>query len=286
MATPRITAVPAHADDLIRRGSVNGFTVTEAWSPPRPIPAHAHAALSITVLIGGGFEECYRPVNRPGARTYPCRPGTLLVRPPGEVHENHLSRDGARTLSLELAPARLDLYGKALAPILELAASREPAFLDLGLAMSRELRGRDTAATLALESLGLELLARILRIGESARRGAETLPQWLASAREAIHQRFRDDQLRVAALAAEQGVHPVYFARVFRRHFHTTPGGYVRRLRLEWAARRVEETGEALAAIALECGFADQSHLTRAFRRRFGVSPGSLRRRSAKLESA
>jgi len=282
MAAHRITAVPAHADDLIRRGSVNGFTVTEAWSPPRPIPAHAHASLSITVLIGGGFEECYRPVNRPGPRAYPCEPGTLLVRPPGEVHENHLGRQGARTLSLELSPERLELCGKALAPIQRIGARREAAFLDIGLAMSRELRMADAASPLALESLSLELLARLMRIGAGGSRCTEdeenAVPEWLARARTTIHDRFREQSLRVGDLAAEQGVHPVYFARVFRHHFQTTPGGYVRRLRLEWAISRVLETAESLSSIALDCGFADQSHLTRAVRARYGLSPGALRR--------
>ena len=279
MATPRITDVPAHADDLIRRGSVNGFTVTEAWSPPRKIPTHAHGSLSITVLVGGGFEERYQARTGASFKSCDCAPGTLLIRPPGEAHENHLSRDGARTLSLELSPGRLDLYGKDLAPILSLAARREAAFLDLGLAMSRELRFQDAATPLALESLSLELIARIVRIAQSTKTGLEKAPAWLARARNTIHDRFRDQTLRVAALAAEQGLHPVYFARAFRRHFLMTPGEYVRRLRVEWAARRVVDSADSLSAIALECGFADQSHLTRAFRRRFGLAPGQMRRK-------
>jgi len=162
-STPHITTVPAHEDDLVRRACVNGFTLTEAWSPPRKIPAHAHASLSITVVLGGAFEEVYRPIQ--GA--HDCRPGSLLVRPAGEIHENNLGRQGARTLSLELSPGRLELYGKELAPILSLAARREAAFLDIGLAMSRELLYQDVATPLALESLTLELLARLVRIGQS-----------------------------------------------------------------------------------------------------------------------
>jgi AraC family transcriptional regulator len=47
-------------------------------------------------------------------------------------------------------------------------------------------------------------------------------------------------------------------------------------LRLEWAAARLSEE-RSLAQIALEAGFADQSHFTRAFRRHFGVTPGRYR---------
>lgn len=272
----RICAVPLHEQDLVRRAAANGFTLTEAWSPPRRIPAHAHAQLSITLLLEGAFEEHYRPRNLARRRPHLCRPGCALIRPAGEVHENHLGSPGARTLSLELSPARLELSAKSLAPILALALRREAAFLDLGRAMSLELRHPDAATPLVLESLCLELLARLLRIAAAgATKGA--LP-WLSRARDAVHARFREPSLRVSALAAEHGVHPVYFARAFRRHFRVTPGEYVRRLRVAAARSRVMDSQDSLAAIALDCGFADQSHLTRAFRLRYGLSPGRMRR--------
>ena len=285
MTAPRISAVPLHESDLVRRACVHGFTLTEAWSPPRRIPPHAHAELSLTILLEGAFEERYRPANTARQRPHDCSPGCVLIRPAGEVHENHLGARGARTLSLELAPGRLELCGKSLAPILSLELRREAAFLDIGLAISRELHHPDTASSLALESLSLELLARLLRIGDSisyrrhlAGAFSSGPPPWLSRARDAIHERFREQSLRVAALAAEHGVHPVYLARAFRRHYRVTPGEYVRRLRVECAARQLVDSADSLASIALECGFADQSHLTRAFRRRFGLSPGRLRR--------
>jgi AraC family transcriptional regulator len=268
----RITAVPLHDADLVRRGIANGFTLTEAFSPARRIPPHAHGSLSITMVLKGGFEERYRSPRRP----HFCERGSVLIRPAGELHENHLAGTGARTLSLELSPARMGLFDRELAPLLTLAVKREAAFLDIGLALSRELRAQDAAAGLALESLSLELLARLARVAGAAERGRA--PEWLARSRDSIHERFRDRTLRVADLAFAEGVHPVYFARAFRRHYRMTPGDYVRRLRLEWALDRVRTTAEPLASVALDCGFADQSHLTRAFRRRFGLSPGRLRR--------
>jgi AraC family transcriptional regulator len=179
-------------------------------------------------------------------------------------------------LSIELDAARLDAYGKDLLPRLTLTHRREPLFLDLGLAVAQELRRTDEASALALESLGLELLARLVRIGAAG--DGEAAPPWLARTRRAIEDRFRDASVRVGELAALEGVHPVHLARVFRRRYGLSPGDYVRRLRLEWARRLVTEGREPLASIALDCGFADQSHLARAFRRRFGVAPGRLRR--------
>ncbi|MGH9593047.1 MAG: hypothetical protein ACRD5L_08140, partial [Bryobacteraceae bacterium] len=213
----RITALPSHESDLVCRVAANGFTVTEAWSPPRRIPWHAHEEHSLTILLEGIFEERYQQVRHP----LECRAGSVVVRPAGKGHENRLGRDGGRTLSIELDAARLHVYGKDLAALLALSHQREQAFLDLGMAMSAELRlcdavgrgdeapplgtslgplpgtalgtalgtGVDTAAVLALESLTLELLSRLLRMAQEHKSG--TPPAWLVSARNAIHDRFR-----------------------------------------------------------------------------------------------
>jgi AraC family transcriptional regulator len=268
----RITAVPLRDEDLVRRGSGNGFTITEAWSAPGPIPLHAHEALSITILLDGNFDERYK--SRHASQS--CAPGSLLIRPPGEIHGNHLGLRGGRTLSIEMDPQRLGLYGKAIAPLLVLAHRREECFLDLGFSMSQELRQSDLAASLALESLGLELLARLARICES-NSASTSPPLWLTRVRNSLHDRFREQSLRVSTLASEAGVHPVYLARSFRRFYGVTPGEYIRQLRIEWSRRQILNTQLPLAVIAAESGFADQSHLARALRRKFGIAPGRLR---------
>jgi AraC family transcriptional regulator len=83
--------------------------------------------------------------------------------------------------------------------------------------------------------------------------------------------------LRVAALAAAVNVHPVYLCRAFRAAYGTTPGEYLRRLRIEWAERTLAHSDRPLAAIAAEAGFSDQSHFTREFRRHTGLTPARFR---------
>jgi len=266
----RMTTVPSRDSDLLRRGRANGFSLTEAWSPAGPIPMHAHPELSVTVLLEGAFEEHYLPLHK----AQQCQAGSLLVRPAGEAHANRLGRDGGRTLSIEFDTERLKASGLDAMQSLPLEHRREGLFLDLGLAMSQELRRRDSASRIAIEGLCLELLARLLRLRQPA--SSHAVP-WLNQVREMIHARFRSEKLRIADLAAEAGVHAVHLARVFRRRYGVTPGEYVRRLRLEWARERMNGD-ESLAVVALECGFSDQSHFARAFRSRYGVTPGRMRR--------
>jgi AraC family transcriptional regulator len=91
-----------------------------------------------------------------------------------------------------------------------------------------------------------------------------------------LHDRFREN-LRLADIAAEVGVHPVHLARVFRLSYGAPVGSYARGLRLTWAAGRLRDSGDGIAQIALEAGFFDQSHFTRAFKRHFGMTPLAYR---------
>ena len=86
------------------------------------------------------------------------------------------------------------------------------------------------------------------------------------------------DALCVESLSAVALMSPSYFARCFKAVTGQPVWGYVMRRRLEWAKQRLVTTDEPISSLALTCGFAHQGHLTAAFRRAFGVTPGAYRR--------
>jgi AraC-like DNA-binding protein len=73
-------------------------------------------------------------------------------------------------------------------------------------------------------------------------------------------------------------MHRVALARAFRRAYGISLTGYRRRARARHAARLLSESRMPLCEIALEAGFADQSHLCRVFRGEMGVTPRAFRR--------
>jgi transcriptional regulator GlxA family with amidase domain len=97
----------------------------------------------------------------------------------------------------------------------------------------------------------------------------------LQQAKELLHDRFQSP-LHLSEIADSLSVHPAHLSKAFRLHFHTTPGEYLRELRVKHAASLLH-TDMSLAGIAVASGFCDQSHLTRAFMRHFGVSPARYR---------
>jgi AraC family transcriptional regulator len=87
-----------------------------------------------------------------------------------------------------------------------------------------------------------------------------------------------DARLTVETLAHEVGLSVAHFARAFKETLGRAPHQFLLSLRLERARRLLEAPGAELSQIALAAGFADQSHLTRLFKRQYGVTPGALLR--------
>ncbi len=67
------------------------------------------------------------------------------------------------------------------------------------------------------------------------------------------------------------------FERKFLSCFHLTPQAYLRKLRLRMASHALVYTNEPMSVVAASCGYVDQSHFSREFRRHFGQSPREYR---------
>ncbi|MBZ7924168.1 AraC family transcriptional regulator [Ensifer adhaerens] len=76
-----------------------------------------------------------------------------------------------------------------------------------------------------------------------------------------------------------------YFSVAFRVSFGTSPHNFLMRRRVERAKQRLSETDAPLSEIALDCGLADQAHLSRVFRRATGTTPSRWRRFNRRFEN-
>jgi AraC family transcriptional regulator len=85
------------------------------------------------------------------------------------------------------------------------------------------------------------------------------------------------ENITLDALAGCAGLSRYHFARRFRASTGMTPHQYVLQERVAKARTLITRTNVRLAEVATTCGFADQSHLNRVFKRFTGVSPGIYR---------
>jgi len=146
----------------------------------------------------------------------------------------------------------------------------------------------DDRSPLHVEFLTRALAVHLLRCSSSpdlpSRGAGGTLSAAkLRSAIDYVHDNLNWN-LSLEAIAGATGDSPCHFARMFRRTTGKTPHQYVIGRRIECAKRLLEAGELPISAIAVDTGFASQSHLTEVFRRATGVTPKSFQdalRRSA-----
>jgi AraC-like DNA-binding protein len=230
------------------------------------LPPHAHDRPTLAVVMQGSFE------TRLATDLELCGRSSLRIEPAGSEHTNHFGPLGAHVVVVQPDPTS-PLLGPAADAFQRAEHRRDERASLIGRAIASEFHHRDAVSPLALQSLGLELVAAVAR----SPRMPLVAPPWVTQATELIHDRFLET-LRIETIADGVGVRPSELVRAFRALHGVPVGAYARRLRLEWVARRLAESDEPIAVLAIEAGFADQPHLTRAFRKFSGLTPARYRR--------
>ncbi|MGH9938682.1 MAG: helix-turn-helix domain-containing protein [Blastocatellia bacterium] len=257
--------------EMQKRAEVAGIGLTETVYPAHArLPLHAHESSYFCLVLKGGYEEIA------ARRRRLCRPATLVFHPAGEAHANRFGKEGGACFNLEFGAGWLERIS-AVAPALD-APATFAGVETTGLAarLRREFHLMDNVSALAIESLALEIIVATARRQTLKAASQGPPPLWLKQAEELIRARFAEP-LTLNEIAATINRHPVYLARRFRRHYGSTIGDYIRRLRLENARRRLTATDETLVMIALDCGFSGQAHFSTFFKCATGLTPAQYR---------
>ena len=239
------------------------------YAPRLVMPQHSHAEPLMSIVIGGGFRETIGKSERFYSH------GHIAFFPPGYAHAQDFGPAGARQIIFQ--PQRdwlayLDDCGTRL----ETAPYTKGAeFSVLGGRLLQEIQHDDALSGMARHGILLEIVAAFGR-NRSDNSFVSHVPAWLGRAREFLEDNAcRPVTLRDVARAA--GRHETHLAREFRRHFGTSVTGYLRRLRIQEAARLLADDGREISEVALDCGFSSHAHLAREFRLYFGTTPSAYR---------
>jgi AraC family transcriptional regulator len=247
-----------------------GLLVTRATFPARArLCPHVHERTCVATTLSGSFDSGMR------GRSHWSTPGMVLTEPAGERHSNSFGTAGAQVLVVQPDGRRLELLRPFEGFLDSINHFADSHLLLLARRLSTEIARPDDVTPLAIEALGLELLATAVRAFVTSRDGGVP-PRWLVRVRDRLQDAFAVP-VTLADLAGEAGVHPGHLTREFRRHYGRSIGAYRREVRLDWTARQLALGADSLATIAAAAGFADQSHFARAFKQRYERSPGEYR---------
>lgn len=228
----------------------------------RAYPRHSHDQFGIGVIAFGGHRSWS------GLGAVEAGPGDVIMVNPGEIHDGAPMRGDPRGWRmLYLAP---DVLAKEVARPVVSDPDLARRFGELFAAVI-DPRADPLAREQALERVIGRLLQRHVAQPVEEVAAPPSVKKALARIEEAP-----ELPVSLAELAALAGVSRFQLLRGFQRAVGVTPYAYLLQQRVR-LAKRLLAAGLTPADCAAEAGFADQSHLTRAFLRQFGVTPGRYR---------
>ncbi len=259
----------------------------EGLTAPDPDMPH----IPLVLFTGGAMYIERRPVNGAWQGSL-IRPEDLILQPdgniPGELRWKNLTSEPTQTLHLHLSkdllartveevtnydPAHLTLVGRS--------GFQDPLLTQIGFALWRELEQPTPAGKLYAQTAAQMLAVHLLHYYTCAPVHIKEITQGLT--RQQV-KRVTDfilahlsQDISLSDLAQQAGFSAYHFARLFRQTMGESPHQFVLRQRVERAQHLLKETDIPLVQIAGESGFANQSHLTRIFKRQLGFTPRAYR---------
>jgi AraC family transcriptional regulator len=271
MTTQARHALVTMGSPSFRRVQAATLEVTSAWFPPNArLESHTHAQAVFGVMLEGSFR------TRILGRDVDYLVSGAWTEPAEERHANTAGRTGAHVIVVQPTAGAVDLGHDCRRLLDEVVSLRSTELLGEASRLEAECAAPDDLSALVVEGTALAMLARGARLYR-ATRNHEREPRWLSQAVEYLRA-HRLDRISLSEVARTVGVHPSRLAHEFKARVGVSPGEYVRRLRLEWAAQRLRDADASIADVALRAGFYDQSHFSRMFRRHFGIAPAAWRK--------
>ncbi|WP_434041759.1 MULTISPECIES: helix-turn-helix domain-containing protein [Sorangium] len=231
------------------------------------VVAHRHAHHQLVLPVEGALS-----LSMGGRELRAAGLSGVLV--PSDARHAFAAPDRNRLLVIDVPVAAAEQLGAA--PWIERTAGG-PIALDAAAALLVR------AAAAELEGVGSVALRRqwagllVLTLAERGERCPGRAPEKLRRALRFIEEHAHEP-LTVADVAARAELSPGHLHHLFRTVLGTTVQERIAALRLARATELLSRTDLGIAEIAIRCGYADQSCLTRSLRRRHGVTPAALRR--------
>jgi len=266
LCEPAADGVPSTRSRIrIGQGS-DGIERLEAGFVGPAFSPHRHDTYAIGITLSGIQTFGYR-----GARRY-CLPGQCHVLHPDELHDGGAGTEegfGYRIVHIDPSLVQQALGGRKLPfvadPVVEPRVFRRalpPSFWRLDEPI-------DDVARIEIVTAVADFLDRASASGVRTR-----IPLRLDSVSRVRDLIVGDPASRhsIEALERVSGIDRWTLARQFRAAFGTSPSNF-RTMRQLDRARRMIGRGLPLAEAAADAGFADQSHMTRLFKRTYGLTP-------------
>jgi AraC-like DNA-binding protein len=279
-AHPNLRVTPAEYSTYFHPTGLDGIEALHARFVRHAYRPHSHPTWTVAVVERGAARFALDTTQQRASE------GELFVLEPEAVHTGMAAvPEGWAYKVLYIEPRLLhDWAERDGAPP---RAARWVVFRDRALrsalVRAHEALAADPAGDLAVDEAVLHAVGALrphLQPGPPARGRDRAEHAAVRRARRHLSERW-DQRVTLAELGAASGLSRFELVRRFREQNGVTPHAFQSNLRVDHA-RRLLAAGDAPAAVAAACGFADQPHLTRVFKSAVGVTPGRYARSMAR----
>ncbi|MBP5971428.1 helix-turn-helix transcriptional regulator [Brasilonema sp. CT11] len=208
--------------------------------------------------------------------------GTTAIIPAGTLHRC-LWQEEVQFMFVAVDPMLLVQLGTEVATpedielIPHFATFQDPLILGIVSSLKDELNSTHQRNNLYVEQLKTTLVFQLLKKYCSKKHQISTYTDGLSKPK--LRQVFEyinshiDSEIKLTNLAKMAGISQYYFCQLFKQSVGTTPYQYVLQLRVERAKQLLKSQKMTICDVALACGFANQSHFTKHFRKLTGMTP-------------
>jgi AraC-like DNA-binding protein len=239
--TTRTDGLPQQATLINGAPFRNITTGVERISAGYDLPRHRHYNAYVTIVLAGAYEQ-FGYVGR-----LKVQAGDVLLQPTMDCHADHMLSQGVELLRIPWSWT--DGFGGIV-------------------------RGGDIEAIRKAAAADTHEAASLVRSLLTQTTAEPSIDDW----EDALALRLRDWSVKIGDMADEFGMSRETLSRGFARAYGASPAAFRSELRVREAWLNICATGRRLSDIAVDTGFADQPHMTRAIREFTGSTPASIRR--------
>jgi AraC family transcriptional regulator len=260
-----------------------GIALEKYSTPAISIPRHEHPELFLHMVVSGTAK--YEVNSRGRSFHYASRPGTILLLPRGTEDEQHWLGPIVH-LGLALHPRVIAQSLEETAHETEVEMTEHWNLVDGHIStllseMAADLNDGSPAGFIYGDTLATALSVYLLKRYAVRRRTPAAckggLPGYRLKRVVDYIASSLDKNISLAELAAIAGMSPHYFAELFKQSTGRSPHSYILLQRIERAKEGLRNPTRSILDAALDAGFENASHFSRAFRKVEGVSPSRFR---------
>jgi AraC family transcriptional regulator len=223
---------------------------------------HYHENAYFTFLLEGNSLDGNKK------QTHECSAGSLLFQNWQDPHYNLGSKQYTRGFHVEIDPSWFASFHIPVNLVEGSIQITDPSLQLLMYNVFKETKLYNGTSQLAIDALLVQLFSSLT---PDKRWYNSQAPAWVGVVKEALH--AAPETWKLIDLAKLANVHPVHLSRQFPKYFKAGLGDYIRTIKLQKALSLFPNKNMSLTEIAVECGFADQSHFIRSFKSWHQVTP-------------